>query len=311
VRTGAGLDFQVLVDRALDLGLASYNGAPLTWLSPGGWASPFYYEPEGQNWIRTFGGGLMTTCGLTQVGSSAVDNDEMLGLHGRISNLPAGSVCTGGEWLGDEYEFWIQGEVRQAILYGENLRLCRRIFGRLGVPAIHIRDVVENLGARKTPFMILYHCNFGFPLLTEATEIIAKPHPVYPRDDTAKPGLTTHAQVQAPDANWQAQVFYHEVEAGEDGWVTLAVVNRTFNAGQGLGVEIRYRQAELPFLTQWKQLGVGDYVMALEPGNCHVEGRVWEREQGSLQYLDPGERRELALDFRILPDNRAIDALRL
>jgi hypothetical protein len=311
VRTGSGLDYQVLVDRALDLGLVTYNGIPLTYLSPGGWAAPYYYEPEGQGWIRTFGGGLLTTCGLTQVGNPTEDAGEALGIHGRISNLPAVNVCLGGEWQGDEYEFWVEGEVRQAVLYGENLRLRRRISGRLGEAVIHIRDRVENMGGRRSPFMILYHCNFGHPLLAEGARILWKPHRVVARDKAAEPGLAEVALIQAPDARWEAQVFYHDMVADADGWVTLAIANRHFNQGQGLGLVMRYRQAELPFLTHWKQFGVSDYVMGLEPGNCHVEGRVWEREHGTLQYLEPGEQRDFALEFRILPDNDAIDALGL
>jgi hypothetical protein len=51
--------------------------------------------------------------------------------------------------------------------------------------------------------------------------------------------------------------------------------------------------------------------MGLEPGNCRVLGRAWERANGTLQFLEPGERRELGIEFHILPDNEAIDALRL
>lgn len=311
VRTGSGLDYQVLIDRALDLGLVTYNGAPLTWLSPAGWSSPYYYEPEGQNWIRTFGGGLMTTCGLTQVGNPTEDDGEVLGIHGRISNLPASNVSVGGEWDGDEYEYWVQGDVRQAILYGENLRLRRCISGRLGEPVIHVRDTVENIGSRPSPFMILYHCNFGHPLLADGAKILSKPHSVRAKDEESELGLADHTQVQAPDASWEQMVFYHNPVADDDGFVTLAIVNRNFNAGQGIGLEMRYRQAELPILTQWKQMGAADYLVGIEPGNCHVEGRVWERENGTLQTLEPGERQEFALDFRVLPDNDAIDAMSL
>ncbi len=311
VRTGSGLDYQVLIDRALDLGLVTYNGIPLCFISPGGWSAPYYYEPEGEGWIRTFGGGMMVTCGLTQVGSPTEDAGEVLGIHGRISNLPASNVCVGGEWEGDEYEFWVQGEVRQAVLYGENLRLRRRISGRLGEAVIRIRDTVENMGGRRTPFMILYHCNFGHPLLAAGARILSKPHPVQPREKASEPGLASVAHVSAPDANWSTQVFYHEPVPDADGWVTIVLANPSFNGGQGLGLEIRYRKAELPFLTHWKQFSIGDYVMGIEPGNCHVGGRVWEREHGTLQYLEPGERRDLALDFRILPDNRAIEAVGL
>src|SRR4051794_8053359 len=91
VHTGGGLYFQVLLDRAMDIGAAEYLGRPLAWVHPA-LGGPDQYEPHGYGWSRTFGGGLVTTCGLTFFGHPEVDAGEELGLHGRISHIPAEKV---------------------------------------------------------------------------------------------------------------------------------------------------------------------------------------------------------------------------
>src|SRR5690349_11941211 len=91
VWTGSGLRFQVLLDRALDLGAAEFGGVPLAWLHPA-LGTPALYDPAGYGWARTFGGGLLTTCGLTHFGQPEQDGAEALGLHGPISHTAAENV---------------------------------------------------------------------------------------------------------------------------------------------------------------------------------------------------------------------------
>ena len=102
VRTGSGFEFTVLLDRGMDIGPALYRGLPLGWISPAGFSHPAYYDPVGLGWLRTFGGGLLTGCGLTYLGAPGVDEGEALGLHGRLSHLPARHVRVGEDWQGDE-----------------------------------------------------------------------------------------------------------------------------------------------------------------------------------------------------------------
>ena len=181
VRTGAGLSYCVLIDRGMDIGPTEYRGIPLAWVSPTGPAAPAFYDPLGIAWLRTFHGGLLTTCGLTQVGVPNVDGDETLGMHGRISHIPARQVSHGGKWEGDDYIFWVEGQMREVSVYGHDLRLTRRISGKLGEPQITIQDRVENAGYAPAPHMILYHCNLGFPLLGPDTRLETPSKTVTPR----------------------------------------------------------------------------------------------------------------------------------
>ena len=146
VRTGAGLAYDVLPSRGMDIGLAEYGSVPLSWQASPGAPHPAFYDPRGVEWLRTAAGGLLMTCGLTQVGSPCKDGDKELGLHGRAHHIPARSVCAEGHWIGDEYEMRVAGVVEETAIFGEYLRLTREIRSRLGQNRITIRDTVENVG---------------------------------------------------------------------------------------------------------------------------------------------------------------------
>ena len=127
-------------------GAAEHSGRPLAWLHPA-LGSPALHEPGGIGWLRTFGGGLVTTCGLDHFGPPDPEGDGY-GLHGRASHLPAENLRVRQEWRGDEYVLEIEGETRQARLFGENLRLERRVSTRLGATSLVLEDRVTNEGFR-------------------------------------------------------------------------------------------------------------------------------------------------------------------
>jgi hypothetical protein len=293
LRSGSGFEVTVLLDRGMDLGPAAYRGTPLAWLSPAGFPHPAHFEPQGLGWLRTFGGGLLTGCGLTHLGTPGEDDGEVLGLHGRLSLLPARHVQVGEEWSGDECRLWVQGQMRQARLFGENLRLTRRTSCWLGQNRLSIQDRVENLAGTPSPLMILYHINLGFPLLDSVCELRADPHPVRPQGDIAAAGLDDWMRFQPPTPGYSEQVFYHDLPADSEGWAAITLHNPTLN----LSLTVRFRKASLPNLIQWKMMGQGAYVLGLEPANCLVEGRSKERERGTLQFLQPGEQREFELEI--------------
>jgi len=307
--TGSGFSFDVLLDRGMDIGPAKYQGASLAWESAIGPAHPAFFEQEGLGFLRTFHGGLTAGCGMTYVGGPCVDEGVELGLHGRLSHLPASNVWADGSWRGDEYEMWVRGRMREAVIFGENLALTRRIWTRLGESRLFLRDIVVNEGFQTTPHMMLYHCNFGFPLLAEGAELMTPAKQVSPRGEAEPAGSGAYARYEAPIAGYKEQVFYHDMLAGGDGYVTVLLVNRAFNNGQGLGVYVRYRQAELPRFTQWKMVCAGTYVTGLEPCNCGVEGRDVDRANGVLQCLEPGEQREYMLEIGVLATNAEIDKM--
>jgi hypothetical protein len=304
VYTGSGFRFLVLIDRGLDVGPAEDAGRPLAWTHPA-LGSPALQEHPGLGWLRTFGGGLVTTCGLDHYGPPDDEGPEGFGLHGRASHLPAENLGVRQEWRDGRYVLEIEGETRQGRLFGENLRLHRRLSTHLGASHLLIEDRVINEGFRPSPLAILYHCNLGFPVVSADSELLVEDREVRPRDDVALGGFESHCRLEAPRDGYAEQVFFHEPRPDAEGLSTAAVVNRSL----GFGAYVRWRAAELPVLAQWKMMGAGEYVCGLEP-STHVMAptRRELRERGVLRGLEPGASVELRLEIGSLPDQEAISA---
>jgi galactose mutarotase-like enzyme len=287
----------------MDISLAEFGGVPLSWQSPGGDIHPSYYDSAGAGWLRTAAGGLLMTCGLTYVGAPGSDEGRDHGLHGRVHHLPARHVSASGSWNNDNYEMIISGVVEESAIFSENLRLTRTIRSQLGRAQIVIDDVVENLGFDTTPHMILYHFNFGFPLMGEDTTIGFPSKSVKPRESNIP--VKDYDRWQKPDPNYQERVYYHEEFSSED--ATITIKNPNFPpaiAGKTIAVNIRlsWRTSQLPRLVQWKMPGAGVHVLGIEPANCYVEGRAVERQRGTLVHLEPGESKKYSLRFEVLAD---------
>jgi len=166
INSGSGLQYTIMPDRGMDISLASYKGANLVYLTPNGETHPAFYEPENLGWLRTFAGGLLTTCGLTWLGAPVVDGDEPLGLHGRYSTIPAKQVSDLSVWVGEEYHMKVKGIVEEASLFGNKLRLERQIHTVQGQNTLRITDIITNFGYAPSPYTIMYHINLGYPLLS-------------------------------------------------------------------------------------------------------------------------------------------------
>jgi len=297
VWTGGGLEFTVAVDRALDITACRYRGTALAWLSPAGEAHPAYYEPQGLGWLRSFAGGLLTTCGLDHFGAPSDDEGQHFGLHGRVSNLAARYLYYEPTWSAEGYRLEIRGEVRQARLFGENLVLRRRITTALGARSLHIEDTVTNEGHAPQPHMILYHFNMGFPLVSEDARLRLEADLTEPRDADAAPGLSRWSQFEAPTPGYREQVFHHMPRADGAGKARVELENRAL----GLGLRWTYDRAALPHLFEWKMMGEGAYVVGVEPANSSgIGGRADARAKGDLPMLAPGETRVYAIDLEVV-----------
>lgn len=278
VITGGGLEYDVHPDRALDLGAATLDGIPLAWLSSTGITDPRFAEPEGRGWLRTFGGGLLATCGLDSFGPDVDDENGVAPMHGRIGQLPA--RITRSE--ATQNELTVAGTVRQTRVFGENLVLRREISSAVGSTTITIEDTVTNEGAQASPHMVLYHVNVGWPLLDEGVTVEIPADRVSPRDPDAAAGFETRYEIAPPVAGFLEQVFVHE--GGDAGYA------RVTNPKLGIRFTLRYSSQTLPAIFQWKMTDVGHYVLGLEPTNTpEIMGRAAARESGRLPALAPHE----------------------
>lgn len=299
LRNAAGLDFTVMLDRGMSIYNLSFAGTQLAFQTPVGAVHPAFTESQGLGWLRTWPAGFSTLCGLTQVGNPCEDNGETLGIHGHAASLPASQVCWGAGWQGDDYVLWVEGSLQQSVLFGENLWLRRRIWTTLDSSTFWIEDQVENRAFEPTPFMILQHFNLGFPLLSSLATLELPTHTTQPRDEWAQPGMENYLSLSEPTVGFHEQVFYHDVQPDADGRVKVSLTNPALARGRGLKLSLGYAKKDYPVLVQWKSMRAGTYVLGIEPANCHVGGRSFERAAGTLQYLQPHEKRCLNLEISL------------
>ncbi len=292
IDNGTGLRLDVMVDRGLDLGSCTFRGVPVTFATPSGVTHPAYYDPRGANWLRTWGGGLMTGAGLRNVGhpQPGDQTDDPQGLHGRLSHLPATLTSVRSGWEGERYVTTVTGTVRESSFFGDNLRLDRTIRVESVTNSVEITDTITNDGPRATPFMMLYHCNFGYPVLDDDAQVVCLPDAVEPRDAEAAAHMEDWAEMAVPTDGYQERCYFPDVRA-EHGRSRIALDNPKMSFVPVL----EWRKRELPYITVWKTLGTKEYALGLEPANCHPDGLERERERGTLVTVNPGESREHSL----------------
>lgn len=298
VRTGTGFAFTVLADRGLDIGEAEFRGMALAWSSPTGVTGPWYYEPEGTGWLRSFHGGLVVTCGLQHAGGPSERNGEPLGMHGRVSNLPASHVAREVRWDEEGCVLEVRGLVRETRVFGSDLVLSRRITARVGESALCIEDEVGNQGWSSAPLMLLYHINLGWPLLGESSRLVGPGAPgEAPESHEAGPTESVEPwdRFAAPAPDFRERSYYHRPRGGADGWAEARLENPQL-AG-GLALRVRFRPEELPEFIQWTMTGEGTYVLGLEPATCRLRGYPAEREAGRVIDLQPGEVRRFRVEI--------------
>ena len=311
-RTGSGLSFTVLADRALDISDAEYQGMSLCFRAPVGEVHPAHYEPEKLGWLRSFFAGLLTTCGLTWFGHPSEDPDggveahSGLGLHGRISHIPAENLYVDGAWEGDDYVMWAQGKMREAMPFGPNLVLTRKVSARLGENKIWVHDVVTNEGFLEQEHMMMYHANMGSPLLDECSECLVPTLETIPHNEFAAQFVDEWSRFAPPDPDQEEMCYYHRLAAQPDGTTYVAHVNREVQNGQGLGLYMKFNAQVLPWLLQWKMPGAGTYATGMEPTTAYAYGRAAEREAGRVVNLAPGEERTYDLEFGVLTSQEEI-----
>jgi len=311
-RTGGGLRFVALPDRCMDIYLAEYRGTPLNWQSGTGPVSPSFYSPRGWDWLRSFFGGLLTTCGLSNVGEPCEDSGaylekEQFGAHGRISNLPARGVSYKSAWEGERYVLTAGGEIVEAAGQGEKFRLSREIRAEMGKNSIEILDQVTNETFSTLPMMFLYHVNLGFPLLDQGTRILASCNSVSGIDPASQEHVGRIGVIHAPAVEIPELVFLLDMKPDKEGYCSIVLHNRSIDAGAGLGIFLRYRKNDFPYFHIWKRLTRREYVIGFEPGNCTVQGRVRQRERGDLRLMGPQETVRFALEMGVLTSNEEIE----
>lgn len=280
-----GISLRILPDRGFDIGPAWFHGLPLAWVSAVGETGPMT-SPVDWQWGDAFGGGLMVTCGLRNVGMPS----EGHGLHGTFSHLRARDVNVERRLEGSAGRVVASATIDDVGAIGHHLRLERVIGTWAGQGRVQISDVTTNLGRAAEAAPILYHFNFGYPLWGRGSRLELAAETTTPRDQASAASLDTWDR--APEVEDSAErVLEHTMAPDDEGWGWARIINPSL----GIRLSVGWRMAELPRLHQWIHPGPGIYVLGIEPANCSTGGRAHDRAEGRLPQLEPGERRETSL----------------
>ena len=292
VSTAAGLQVDILPDTGLDIGQVRFKGRNMSWMSKNGYDSPAAFSSHETEFLNTFPGGLLYSCGLRSAGPANRDGDEWHPLHGRFHALQAENVSL------DERDgcFVVAGTLRETALFGHNLELRRTITIPMYGAEIKVSDELTNCAPRDEEYMTIYHCNFGYPLLSEkARLILPEGRETTPRTEFARTGLGRECEFDAPVPGEEERVFFHKLPESR---VTLE------NPAVGTALRMTWSGDTLPILAEWRSMAAGDYVLGLEPTNNYIMGRHDERANGTLPVLKPFEtvRHQVSFAFDDLSD---------
>ncbi len=289
----------VLPDRGLGIWKVVAGGVELGWQSPvHGPVHPRFVplaEPSGIGWLDGFDE-LVARCGLVSNGAPDFDDAGRLrhGLHGRVANLPAHHLdVTLDDAAGT---ITLTGAVDETRFLCHALQMTTSLTVAAGRQRVSWTDTVRNISDRPATMQMLYHVNFGPPLLGPGSELVAAVEELAPRDAAAVPDLPTWNRYDAPRAGRGEQVHFLRLRPQPDGRAAAILV-----APEGRhGAVVEWRAESLPCFTLWKnQGGLADgYVTGLEPGTNYPNPRSFEEAQGRVVSLAPNQstRFELAIE---------------
>ena len=277
VTTAGGLELDILPDTGLDIGRVKFKGVNMNYMSKNGYDSPVRFLPVSGNFDRYFPGGMLFTCGLLSAGPENTDTDgDFHPLHGRYHGNSASGLCA----YADDHNIHVCGEIRETAQGKHNFSVRRKYTIPAFGSEILIEDEITNLTPSPVEYMMLYHMNFGYPMLSEKSEIIfPEKRKVTPRTKYAEEKLSENCKISAPIDGEEECVYFNEME--DDAYVCLK------NHELGIEAQITWSLDTLPILAHWKNMKSGDYVLGLEPSSCYIMGRERERREGKLRVLAP------------------------
>ncbi len=310
VRSG-DFRFTVLPTRGMGLWRAGLGDIELGWKSPvRGPVHPAFvrlWEPSGIGWLDGFDE-LLVRCGLESNGAPEFDSGGRLRypLHGRIANLPAYKVEVSID--GDSGQIAVSGTVDEARLFGSKLRLTSVITAAAGRPGLSITDTVTNLSAEPGELELLYHVNFGTPLIGPGAKVVLPVRTMAPRDAAAAADLPAWDAYGPESPGLAEAVFYCDLAGDAAGRSRALLVN----AAGTQGVSLAFNKQQLPCFSLWKNRhAVCDgYVTGLEPATNFPNVRSFEKRMGRVAALGPGQSRSFELGLEVHADAAAVRSAR-
>lgn len=259
---------------------------------------------RGIGWLEGFNEWLVR-CGLEY--SSAPGTEELIEntgnktmtdstLHGRICNTPASKVEVIIERQAP-YSITVRGRLDETSMNGLKLEIWTQISTIPGANTFQISDKVTNLSADEQEFGILYHTNYGAPLMEKGARFFGPVRQVTPTDEQSAPDVSTYYRYPAPKAGSAEQAYYLRLWADPNDRTKVML----YNAADEKAVSMAFSIKELPFFTLWKNPAASKdgYVTALEQGTGFPRNRTIERKFGRVPKLAPHQSRFFTIDFAL------------
>ena len=309
------LTFAILPTRGMGIWKGQCGDISLGWDSPvKDPVNPAFINLQdrgGLGWLKGFNEWFVR-CGLNSMGAPGMDTvldysgnefDVPLTLHGNIANVPARAVSVE---ITDE-AIIVKGEVDETMMFGPALRLNTEIRTEFGSGKMTIIDTVTNLGNNPQEHEMLYHINYGAPLLEKGSRMIAPFKQVAPRDSRSAAGIDTFDAYGAPQSGFVEQVYKYELAGKRGSRETMTMLRNGTGDKASL---LRFTLKDFPCFTLWKNTaGKADgYVTGLEPATSYPNSRRFEREKGRVITLAGGESRTTTLSIETLDTKKAIKA---
>lgn len=297
------LKFTVVPTRGMNVHRLHCGDVMLGWNSPvKELVNPLFINPAdrgGLGWLDGFNE-WMTRCGYEFAGHPGEDGDRLLTLHGKASNIPASKV----EVYVKDNRIHVRGRVDETMFKFAQLEMVTDISTEIGSSSVRFDDVLTNRGSNDQEFEIIYHANYGEPLLEKGSTFVAPIKSVRPFDDRAAEELKDYPVFYGPTKGYGETVYCMVMNADGDGRTTVMLQNKA----KDRGVAMSYNVDNLPFFTLWKNTDVGEkgYVTGLEPGSGFPYNRSVERERGRLQTIPAGKSKSFCVDVDVLADAAAV-----
>jgi len=303
------LRFTVVPTRGMGIHRAICGDVTLGWQSPvRGPVHPAFvhtWEPSGIGFLDGFDE-LLVRCGLESNGAPefAPNGSLLRPLHGRIANMPAHKVEVAID--GDSGWIEVRGVVDEARLFGNKMRLTTVIRTQVGTSELSITDEVTNLSAEPGELELLYHVNFGMPLVSPGARVLLPIKTLAPQNAIATANLPTWNVCGPESPGTPEACFFFELLADASGW-TRAMLQ---SADGDRGVSVKFDHGRLPYFIVWKnrQAAADGYVVGLEPALNFPNRKSFEKAHGRVVVLAPGESRRFELAIEAHADAASVTA---
>jgi len=284
----AGLEMTVSLDRNADIVSLKYKGKNISYITPNGIRHHSNYEPNGDGWIKHFTAGFLTTCGYQNVGVPCTVDGVDYPLHGSINYIPVDHYS----YEITDKEIVVKFVVLDEAIFTRKIKRTRTIVMPLKSTKFSFIDEFENRGGESTPLLVLYHMNIGYPLLKEDSIVNITYDKIEGRNEYSSKYIDTARIMEKPTKNYAERVYFYE---NNKKMGSAEVISPS----EKFALKITYSTEELPCFTEWKMMGVRDYVLGLEPGNVTPEGYKVNKEKKRVISLKPNQHLTYKIDVDV------------